>query len=88
MLKNINEIKDTYNKIRHIEKKMHKVKTLHVLGKLDLKKTKRRLRFLENELRLLVNELPETEKHYYYYKRLYGHPVKPAGKLHKPAKKV
>ena len=63
MLKDINDIKDTYNKIRQIENKLHKVKTLHSLGKLDVKETK-------------------TERHYYYYKRLYGHPVKPAGKVH------
>ncbi|MBS3053462.1 MAG: hypothetical protein J4469_03075 [Candidatus Aenigmarchaeota archaeon] len=82
MLKDINDIKDTYNKIRQIENKLHKVKTLHSLGKLDVKETKDQLRLLESELKILVNYLPETEKHYYFYKRLYGHPVKPAGKVH------
>lgn len=81
MLKNINDIKDTYNKIKHVESKLHKVKTLHSLGKLGIKETKKQLRSLESELRALVNDLPETEKHYYFYKRLYGHHVRPAGKI-------
>ena len=82
MLKNINDITDTYNKIRHIESKLHKVKTLHSLGKLGVKETKSELRSLEGELKVLIKELPATERHYYFYKRLYGHPVKPAGKVH------
>jgi len=82
MLKDINDIKDTYNKIRQIENKLHKVKTLHSLGKLDVKETKSELRSLEGELKVLIKELPATERHYYFYKRLYGHPVKPAGKVH------
>lgn len=81
MLKDINEIRDAYNEIRQIERKMHRIKTLHSLGKTSLGKTKRKLRLLENELSIALRELPATERHYYYYKRLYGHPVKPAGKL-------
>ncbi|MBI2232418.1 MAG: hypothetical protein HYU56_00710 [Candidatus Aenigmarchaeota archaeon] len=85
MLKDINDIKDTYNKIRQIESKLHKVKTLHSLGKLGIKETKSELLSLEGELNVLIKELPATERHYYYYKRLYGHPVKPAGKVHRSA---
>lgn len=83
MLKNINEVKDAYNRIRHLESKMHRTRTLHALGRLGAKEAKAKLRELENELAAVVKELPSTERHYYYYRRLYGHPVKPAGSLRK-----
>ena len=86
MIKNINEVRDTYNEIKKLERKMQRIKTLHSLGRLDTKKTARQLRRLEQHLALVLNELPEIEKHYYYYKRLYGHPVKPAGKPHSSSK--
>lgn len=80
----INELRDVHNHIRHMERRMHRIKTLHSLGKLNTKETAMQLRILEDELKQILKELPSTERHYYYYKRLYGHPVKPAGKLPKP----
>lgn len=81
MIKGINEIRDAYNEIRLVERKMHRVKTLHSVGGLGTKETKARLRALEKELEAITNSIPSLERHYYYYKRLYGHPVRPAGKL-------
>lgn len=78
MLKNINEIRDAYNRIRNIESRMHKVRTLHALGKLGLRETKAQLRRLEEELKAAASELPAAERHYYYYRRLYGHDRKAA----------
>lgn len=81
MIKNINEIRDVHNHIRHMERRMHRIKTSHSLGRLNTKETAMQLRILEEELKLALHELSSTERHYYYYKRLYGHPIRPAGKL-------
>lgn len=84
MIMDINEIRDRYNDIRRIEAKIHRVKTLHSLGRLPVRKAKRKLRLLEIELGAVLRSLPPVERHYYYYRRLYGHPATPAGKLRKP----
>ena len=68
----VNEIKDPYNAVKAIEQQIHRVKTLHSLGKINTSRAKKKLRFLEEQLKLTLQELPETERHYYYYRRLYG----------------
>ena len=71
----VNAIRDPYNRIRIIEKSMHGVKTMHSLGRINISKAKRKLRSLEQQLQAALEGLPETEKYYYYYQRLYGHPT-------------
>lgn len=77
MISDINHVRDAYNDIKLIESRMHKVKTMHSLGKITTPKAKKRLRLWESRLQAVLLELPLMEKHYYNYKRLYGHPARP-----------
>jgi len=60
------------SRIRELERRIEKIKSLHILGQLSAKEARRAITAMEKELHVLLACLPEHERELYLIKKQYG----------------